>query len=126
MYQQYWGLRESPFRGSLDVAQFFATPNHDEALARLHFLVDGRRRLGLVAGKFGIGKSLLLEFFPSVFITIRAKLPGSACWVSTRTRCSGRWRLSLGSTPRPLTHLLYCGAAWRIFWPATGTKIGRY
>ena len=63
MYQQYWGLRESPFRGSLDVAQFFATPNHDEALARLHFLVDGRRRLGLVAGKFGIGKSLLLEVF---------------------------------------------------------------
>ena len=63
MYQQYWGLRESPFRGSLDVSQFFATPNHDEALARLHFLVDGRRHLGLVAGKFGIGKSLLLEVF---------------------------------------------------------------
>ncbi len=51
MYQQYWGLRESPFRGNLDVALFFATPNHDEALARLHFLVDGRRHLGLVAGK---------------------------------------------------------------------------
>ncbi len=63
MYQQYWGLRESPFRGNLDVAQFFATPNHDEALARLHFLVEGRRHLGLVAGKFGIGKSLLLEVF---------------------------------------------------------------
>ncbi|HTU27680.1 MAG TPA: AAA family ATPase, partial [Pirellulales bacterium] len=40
-----------------------ATPNHDEALARLHFLVEGRRRLGLVAGMFGIGKSLLLEVF---------------------------------------------------------------
>jgi general secretion pathway protein A len=63
MYHQYWGLRESPFRGSLDVSQFFATPNHDEALARLHFLVDGRRHLGLVAGKFGSGKSLLLEVF---------------------------------------------------------------
>jgi len=63
MYQQYWGLRESPFRGSLDVSQFFATPNHDEALARLHFLVEGCRHLGLIAGKFGIGKSLLLEVF---------------------------------------------------------------
>jgi type II secretory pathway predicted ATPase ExeA len=63
MYQQFWGLRESPFRAGLDVTRFFATSNHDEALARLHFLVEGRRHLGLVAGKFGVGKSMLLEVF---------------------------------------------------------------
>ena len=63
MYQQYWGFRDSPFRGGLDVARFFATANHDEALARLHFLLEARRHLGLVSGQFGVGKSLLLEVF---------------------------------------------------------------
>ncbi len=63
MYQQYWGLDESPFRGGLDLPRFYATAGHDEALARLHFLVDQRRRLGLLFGPSGVGKSLLLEVF---------------------------------------------------------------
>ncbi len=63
MYQQYWGLQESPFRGGLEVPLFFPTATHDEALARLHFLVDERRRLGLLSGPVGVGKSMLLEVF---------------------------------------------------------------
>jgi type II secretory pathway predicted ATPase ExeA len=63
MYQQYWGLRESPFRGGLDLSLFHPTPNHDEAFARLNFLLEERRRLGLLSGPVGIGKSLLLETF---------------------------------------------------------------
>jgi type II secretory pathway predicted ATPase ExeA len=63
MYQQYWGLRESPFRGGLDLSLFHATANHDEALARLNFLLEERRRLGLLSGPVGIGKSMLLEMF---------------------------------------------------------------
>ena len=63
MYQQYWGLQESPFRGGLELPLFFPTANHDEALARLNFLVEERRRLGLLSGPVGIGKSLLLEVF---------------------------------------------------------------
>ena len=63
MYQSHWGLRESPFRGCLDPQFFFQGPTHDEALARLHFLVDQRRRLGLLMGGSGSGKSLLLEVF---------------------------------------------------------------
>ena len=63
MYRQYWGLRESPFRGALDPRLFFPSPTHEEALARLHFLVDERRRLGLLLGLPGTGKSLTLEVF---------------------------------------------------------------
>jgi general secretion pathway protein A len=63
MYQQYWGITESPFRGHVDPKCFYRSPTHEEALARLTFLVDQRRRLGLLIGPSGSGKSLLLEVF---------------------------------------------------------------
>jgi general secretion pathway protein A len=63
MYQTHWGLRESPFRSGLDPRLFYSSPTHEEALARLHFLVEERRRVGLLMGVAGSGKSLLLEVF---------------------------------------------------------------
>ena len=61
MYQAHWNLQETPFSGRNPKARFFASPTHDEALARLHFLVDERRRLGLLLGPAGSGKTLVLE-----------------------------------------------------------------
>ncbi|MGA2031952.1 MAG: AAA family ATPase [Thermoguttaceae bacterium] len=63
MYQSHWGLRESPFRSCLDPQFFYQAATQEEGLARLHFLVDQRRRLGLLMGPGGSGKSLLLEVF---------------------------------------------------------------
>jgi general secretion pathway protein A len=63
MYTTHWGLNESPFRGCLDPKTFHQSPTHEEALARLNFLADQRRRLGLLIGPSGSGKSLLLEVF---------------------------------------------------------------
>lgn len=63
MHQSHWGLEESPFRGSLDPKFFYESPTHEEALARLHFLVENRRRMGLLLGQSGSGKSLLIEVF---------------------------------------------------------------
>lgn len=63
MYQSHWGLRESPFRGCLDPQFFYHSPTHSEAMARLYFLVEQHRRLGLLFGMAGSGKSLLLEVF---------------------------------------------------------------
>jgi len=62
MYQTHWGIKESPFRGLLDTRHFFQSPTHEEALARLHFLIEQRRRLGLLVGPSGSGKSLLLKY----------------------------------------------------------------
>ncbi len=63
MYQTHWGLSETPFRSRLDPRFFYASPTHEEALARLHFLVGQRRKLGLLLGDRGSGKSLLLGVF---------------------------------------------------------------
>jgi type II secretory pathway predicted ATPase ExeA len=61
MYESHWGLRESPFRDRLDPQFFYPSTSHEESLARLEFLIEQRRRLGLLLGGTGSGKSLLLE-----------------------------------------------------------------
>ncbi|MGA2798348.1 MAG: AAA family ATPase [Thermoguttaceae bacterium] len=63
MYQSHWGLRESPFQGDSAVPFLHQSPTHEEALARLQFLVENHRRLGLLTGASGSGKTLVLEAF---------------------------------------------------------------
>jgi type II secretory pathway predicted ATPase ExeA len=65
MYRSHWGLRDSPFQEGLDPQSFYHSPSHEEALARMHFLVEQHRRLGLLLGPEGSGKSLLLEILAS-------------------------------------------------------------
>lgn len=60
---KHWQLQRDPFSGRLDATSYVATPVQDEALARLRFLVEGRKRLGLMIGPSGAGKSLTLEVF---------------------------------------------------------------
>lgn len=63
MYLSYWGLAESPFRATLDERFFHQGLAREEALARLHFLVDDHRTCGLLLGAAGSGKSMLLDVF---------------------------------------------------------------
>ena len=61
MYERYWGLNGSPFQGTNDLRWFIETTAHEEALARLNFLVDERRHFGLLRGPAGTGKTLVLQ-----------------------------------------------------------------
>jgi general secretion pathway protein A len=63
MYHSHWGLRHSPYPDRPDPGRFYPSPMHGEALARMHFLVDERRRLGLLLGGPGTGKTLLCQLF---------------------------------------------------------------
>jgi type II secretory pathway predicted ATPase ExeA len=60
--QTNWGLERSPFSSGLETRLFFEGASHREALARLRFLL-ANRRLGLLFGEPGTGKSLLLKVF---------------------------------------------------------------
>lgn len=58
---EFWGLDRWPFRGSQGAGQFYPTAGHNEALARIDYLVESRRRLGALLGESGLGKSLVLQ-----------------------------------------------------------------
>ena len=61
-YSAYWGMPASPFtEGALATT----SPLLDEAMARLSFLVDERRPLGILVGESGTGKTTLLKLFAS-------------------------------------------------------------
>lgn len=61
MYAQYWGLVDSPFLNSRDDRWFHESPGHEEALARLLYIVEQRRQCGALLGSAGTGKSILLQ-----------------------------------------------------------------
>jgi len=101
MYRTHWGLTETPFRARLDPRYFYHGEAQEEALARLAFLVDERRRVGLVMGQRGSGKSFLLAVFaqqmrqlgrPVVLLNLLGLDQASLLW---------QLALALGLEPQP-------------------------
>lgn len=60
MSDQAWKLRDAPVAAIKPKAVIYQGANHDEALARLLFVIEQRRQCGLMFGPAGSGKSLLL------------------------------------------------------------------
>jgi len=56
-----WPLPETPFSCHGDPKWFHPSPGHEEALARLLFLVECQRRFGILLGESGTGKTLLMK-----------------------------------------------------------------
>jgi general secretion pathway protein A len=69
MHAAHWGLEKPPFNAGgpngnpSAEPMFFAGLPQQEALARMRFLVHNGRRLGLILGEAGWGKSLVLDLF---------------------------------------------------------------
>ena len=105
MLPSHRGSDRLPFSGPLDPRFFHCGPSHEEALARLHFLVDQGCRLGLVLGRSGTGKSWLLEVFARALAASGAQV---VC--TSLTGIDGHellWRVAaqLGAGPLPGEHL---------------------
>jgi general secretion pathway protein A len=62
MYESFWGFPTSPFTGRLNTRWFHQSPVHEEALARLFYLIEQQRGFGLLSGASGTGKSLTLKY----------------------------------------------------------------
>jgi general secretion pathway protein A len=73
---------------------FHRTPTHEEALARLHFLVEHRCRLGLLMGGRGSGKSLTLELFARQLC--HRNVPVAKLGLLGMERAEFLWTLSAG------------------------------
>jgi general secretion pathway protein A len=61
MYESYWGLTAAPFASRLNTKWYHESPIHEEAIARLFYLIEQQRGFGVLAGDAGTGKSLLLK-----------------------------------------------------------------
>lgn len=61
MHERYWGRNDLALQGTIGQSGLIETPPHEEALARLGYLVEHRRHFGLMLGRAGTGKSLVLR-----------------------------------------------------------------
>lgn len=60
MYEEYWRLRDKPFRNTPDPRYFYFARQHEEALARaLYVVAEGQGGALLLTGDCGCGKTLL-------------------------------------------------------------------
>lgn len=59
MYEAYWQLKEKPFENTPDPRFTYYTLQHQEALARLLYVVRERKSAALLTGDYGCGKTLL-------------------------------------------------------------------
>jgi type II secretory pathway predicted ATPase ExeA len=61
MYESYWGLSLAPFENTPDLRFFYQSPAHEEAYARLQYLVTERKGCGVLTGTYGCGKTTILR-----------------------------------------------------------------
>jgi len=59
MYESYWELAEPPFDNSPNPKFFYLSPEHEEALVRLVYMVRHRKGCGMLTGEYGCGKTTL-------------------------------------------------------------------
>jgi general secretion pathway protein A len=60
-YDVYWHLTDMPFQNTPDPRFLYLSSQHEEALARMLYTVQGRKGAGLVTGVFGCGKTILVQ-----------------------------------------------------------------
>lgn len=62
-YEDYWGLKLSPFENVPDPKFYFPSPKHEEGLHRLLYGVEARKGALLLTGDIGCGKTTLSRQF---------------------------------------------------------------
>jgi type II secretory pathway predicted ATPase ExeA len=60
MYESHWNLARKPFRNDLDLSFAFMWEGYEEAVARMQYWAADGKRLAIITGPPGVGKSYLL------------------------------------------------------------------
>ena len=61
MYESYWGLQAKPFENTPDPRFYYASPQHQEASARMLYCIRERKGAGMLTGVFGCGKTVVSQ-----------------------------------------------------------------
>ncbi len=61
MYLAHWNLREYPFQNVADPRFAYLSEQHQEALARLVYVIQTGKLGAVLTGTYGVGKSMILE-----------------------------------------------------------------
>ena len=61
MYLCHWGLQQTPFANVPSRHTFYRSPQHEEALRRLLYVVDNRRGVAMLTGEVGCGKTTVTK-----------------------------------------------------------------
>lgn len=56
-WKHYWGLSRTPFAKNLAPSEIHTHPGHNEAVARIRFVID-EAAIGLITGEVGAGKTV--------------------------------------------------------------------
>ena len=59
MYEEYWKLKEKPFRNTPDPRFLYHSSQHEDALMKLGYAITEGMGAGMMTGVFGCGKTLL-------------------------------------------------------------------
>jgi len=59
MYQEFYGLRESPFNVTADPDFFFSSQSHSNAISSLLYGIEQRKGILVISGEVGTGKTTL-------------------------------------------------------------------
>ncbi len=61
MYLDHWGFRQPPFANVPSRSMFYRSPQHEEALRRLLYVIEHRKGVAMLTGEVGCGKTTVTK-----------------------------------------------------------------
>lgn len=61
MYENYWGLKEKPFKNTPDPRYLYYSTEHEEALVKMKYTIDEDMGGAVLTGIFGCGKTVISQ-----------------------------------------------------------------
>jgi len=61
MYLEHWGLQKMPFGNVPARSAFYRSPQHEEALRRLLYVIEQRKGVAMLTGEVGCGKTTVIR-----------------------------------------------------------------